>query len=430
MAARYYLILMLFCMALGQGVSAHGAEYIEVTAPGNQSIRLAVARPVPLSGQANAATAQELADIFAFDLTLAGPFTVMPAPATSADTGIRAGQFSFGQWQSAGADLLLKAGYIVTGTSLVVECRLYDVVKQRELTVKRFTGGTRDLRWMGHSISDEVLRVTTGRKGPFSGKIAFVSTATGNKEIYLMDYDGRNVQRLTKNRAINLTPDFSPSGRELIYTSYQRGTPDLYRRDIASGVETRLTSNRSTNIGGAWSPDGTSIALSMSISGNAELYLLSRDGKQLSRLTTAPAIDISPAWAPDGRKLAFVSDRLGKPQVFIMNSDGSEVRRLTTNGSYNVSPRWSPMGDRIIYCRQTGEGFQIFAINPDGTGDMQLTFAGSNEHPRWSPDGRFITFSSTRSGKSAIYVMRADGSGQTEIMRGTSNNTHPAWSAN
>jgi len=429
MIQRLWLIVSLLFILVSLGSRAR-AEYLEVTAPGKQTVRLAIARPVALGGQAQAVTAQELADIFAFDLTLAGPFTVLPAPPADSSTGIRAGEFSYNQWQAAGADLLLKTGYSISGTDLVVECRLYDVVKQRELTVKRFTGAARDLRWIAHSFSDEVLRVVTGKKGPFTGKIAFVSTATGNKEIYLMDYDGRNVQRLTKNKAINLTPDFSPSGRELIYTSYQKGTPDLYRRDIASGVETRLTSNRSTNIGGAWSPDGNSIALSMSNSGNAEIYLLNRDGKQLSRQTNSPAIDISPAWSPDGRQLAFVSDRLGKPQVFIMNSDGNGVHRLTTNGAYNVSPRWSPNGDRIVYCRQLGDGFQVFAINPDGSGDVQLTFAGSNEHPRWAPDGRFITFSSTRSGKSAIYVMRADGTGQTEIMRSTSSNSHPAWSAN
>ena len=425
---RIFAVLVVILALSGIVTAPAGANYLEVTAPGNQTIRLAVARPVPLGGPSLATTAQELADVFAFDLTLAGPFTVLPAPPADNGTGVRSGEFAFGPWQAAGADLLLKAGYSVSGTTLVVECRLFDVVKQRELTVKRFTGNTRDLRWMAHSISDEILRVVTGRKGPFTGKIAFVSTATGTKEIYLMDYDGRNVQRLTKNQSINLTPDFSPSGRELIYTSYQKGTPDLYRRDIPSGVESRLTANRGTNIGGTWAPDGNSIAVSMSQSGNAEIYLLNRDGKQLQKLTNSPAIDISPTWSPDGKQLAFVSDRFGKPQVFVMNSNGNDVRRLTTNGAYNVSPRWSPNGDRIAYCRQTAEGFQIFAINPDGSNDIQLTFAGSNEHPRWSPDGRFITFSSNRSGKMALYVMRADGRSQTEVMRSTSNNTHPVWS--
>ena len=190
----------------------------------------------------------------------------------------------------------------------------------------------------------------------------------------------------------------------------------------------------------AISPDGTRVAWSQAVhdssgvaTGDSAIYVADVASPAARRRITAGSegnnyAERDVAWSPDGKQLAFVSDRLGKPQIFIMTPDGQNLRRLTTNGAYNVSPRWSPNGDRIVYARQTAEGFQIFAINPDGSGDAQLTFAGSNEHPRWSPDGRFITFSSNRSGKSAIYVMRADGSGQTEVMRGTSNNTHPAWS--
>ena len=133
----------------------------------------------------------------------------------------------------------------------MLECRLYDVAKETELTAKRYTGEMKDLRRMGHAFSDEVMRAITGQNGPFTGKISFVSTMTGNKEIYLMDYDGFNVQRLTGNRSINLNPDFSLSGREIIYTSYKGGNPDLYRRELFTGTEARLSSSRGLNFGGA-----------------------------------------------------------------------------------------------------------------------------------------------------------------------------------
>jgi WD40 repeat protein len=104
------------------------------------------------------------------------------------------------------------------------------------------------------------VRAVTGEKGPFSGKVAFVSTLTGNKEVYLMDYDGFNARRLTGNRAINLNPDFSPSGKEIIYTSYKAGNPDLYRRELFTGAEARISASRGINIGGAWAPDGNRLA--------------------------------------------------------------------------------------------------------------------------------------------------------------------------
>ncbi|WP_243372324.1 Tol-Pal system beta propeller repeat protein TolB [Geotalea sp. SG265] len=414
---------MLLCLPC----SIMADDYLEITAPGNRQPQLAIARPIPLSGSANTELAKAIADILAFDLTLSGKFTIMPSPPAETKTGIRSGEFDLAPWQTAGANLLVKSGYIDNGQTVTMEFRFFDVSRGKELAVKRYTGKRADHRKIAHMFSNDILRSVTGEAGPFTGKTAFVSTASGTKEIYLMDYDGYNVQRLTKNGSINLNPDFSPSGKELIYTSYKRRNPDLYRRELLSGSEARISSHPGINVTGAWSPDGSRIALAMSKDGNSEIYTISKDGKNPARLTHNPAIDVSPAWSPDGSRIAFVSDRLGKPQIFIMNVDGSHVTRLTTSGAYNVSPRWSPKGNTIAYCRQEG-GFQIHVINVDGSNDIQLTNAGSNEHPRWSPDGRFITFSSTRGGKEGIYVMRSDGTGQVRVSRGNNADSHPTWS--
>lgn len=426
---RYIAIIGILaaCALLSPQLLHSRQEYREVTASGAHQLTLAVDIPRRLGGEENSAAAGETAEVLRFDMTLAGPFTVAAPPAAATATGIRPGEFDFTPWRGAGVDLIVKSGYTLAGDSLTMEFRLYDVNQGKELLAKRYAGRRKDLRKIAHTFSDDTMESLTGERGPFTGKIALVSTRTGNKELFLMDYDGHNVQQLTRNGSINLNPDFSPAGREIIYTSYRRNNPDLYRRELSTGAEVAVSAHRGINVTGAWSPDGKWIALALSRDGNSEIYAVSRDGKQLKRLTNNAAIDVSPTWSPDGRRIAFVSDRLGKPQVFITNADGSDVRRLTTSGSYNVSPRWSPKGDRIVYCRQEG-GFQIYAITPDGVDDTRLTTDGSNEHPRWSPDGRFITFSSTREGGEAIYVMRTDGSGQTRVSRGKGKDSHPSWS--
>jgi TolB protein len=421
------MLLLLFQLVPPVAQAKQG--YLEVTAPGSRQVQLAIAPPVVVSPEIAKEIPRQLIDVFTFDLTLAGPFTVSAPAPPEGKKGIKPGDFDFAPWVAVGAELLLKTSCTFAAGTLTVEGRLYDVASKRELLAKRFTGPTREVRWMAHAIVDEIMLVVTGEKGPFTGKVAFVTKASGNKEVALMDYDGHNVQKITNNGSINLNPDFSPSGREIIYTSYKKGNPELYRRELYTGTEARISSRKGINITGAFAPDGNRIALALSKDGNTELYLISKDGQELARLTSNPAIDLSPAWSPDGAMLAFVSDRLGKPQVFTMNSDGQNVRRLTTSGAYNVAPRWSPKGGRILYCRQGGGGFQIFAINPDGSNDTQLTWDGSNEHPRWSPDGRFVVFSSTRDGREALYVMRADGSGQTRISRGGGSDSHPTWTA-
>ena len=394
-----------------QQLSRATDSYIDVVAPAGRKLQLFIEPAKALSGPAVPELGRELGELFAFDLGLAGPFKVSKPEAGA-----------------AGADLVLKTSYAVNGTGLTLECRIFDAVLNRELTAKRYTGTLKELRRMGHAFSDDVLRARTGEKGPFTGKIAYVTKISGNKEISIMDYDGRNPQRITNNGSINLNPDFGLAGKEIIYTSYKKGNPDLYQRKLFTGVESRISARSGLNAMGAYSPDGSRIAMIMTKGGNSEVYLISREGKELARLTRNPAIDVSPAWSPDGTKLAFVSDRLGKPQVFTMNADGANVRRLTSKGSYNVTPRWSPQGDRIVYARQAGKGFQIYAINPDGSQDVRLTTLGSNEHPRWSPDGRFIVFSSTRDRGEAIYLMHADGSTQTRVSQSKSVDSHPTWS--
>lgn len=417
---------MIFAILLLPSMLFGAQDYLEVTASMDHQLRLAIAPSVNLGGAAAGDIPGEVSDVLKFDLTLTGRYAVMELPSSAAG-GIRAGEFDFAPWQAVNAELLIKSGYTLQGNELVMEFRLYDVGNSRQMLAKRYSGKRKDLRRMAHTFADDMLLLMTKERGPFTGKTVFVSKRSGNKEIYLMDYDGHNVQKLTSNRSININPDFSPNGREILYTSYKHGNPDLYRREIYTGAEARISSSPGINVTGAWSPDGGRIALSLSKDGNSEIYTIGKGGGSATRLTRNSAIDISPSWSPDGSRIAFVSDRLGKPQIFVMRSDGSDVRRLTTSGAYNVTPSWSPKGDRILYCRQQG-GFQIHSIAPDGSGDTQLTTEGSNEHPRWSPDGRFITFSSTRSGGTAIYVMRADGTGQTKVSRGPNSDNHPTWS--
>lgn len=422
---KRFLFTIILCLIPALLHSQEG--YREVTASGAHKLTLTVDTPLRMGGSDDAKVAHETAETLQFDMVLAGPFTVTAPPASAAAAGIRPGEFDFSPWRGAGVDLLIKSGYTVSGNSMTMEFRLYNITQGKEILAKRYSGRPSDVRRIAHTFSDDVMEALTGERGPFTGKIAFVSTRAGAKAIFLMDYDGHNVQQLTKNGSINLNPDFSPNGREIIFTSYRLGNPDLFRRELFTGAEARISSHRGINATGAWAPNGKSIALTLSKDGNSEIYTIGPDGKDARRLTNTAAIEVSPAWSPDGRQIVFVSDRFGKPQLFIMNSDGTGVRRLTTNGSYNVSPRWSPKGDRIVYSRLEG-GFQIYSISPDGSNDTRLTSDGSNEHPRWSPDGRFITFSSTRDGTEGIYVMRADGSGQTRVSSGRARDTHPTWS--
>jgi len=424
---KLLLTLMAVLLVTIPAFAAPQNGYIEVTAPGNRLLKLAVEAPHTADAAPSAATAREIGEVIAFDMNMSGKVSADSRESIPLPGSITFGATDFVPWMAGGYDLLVRSEYSLSGDNLTLEFRLYDVLNRKLMTSRRFLGKLKELRRFAHTFSDEIMLTLSGEKGCFTTRIAHVSTQTGNKEIVLMDWDGYNQLQVTRNGSINLNPDFSPDGSELIYTSYKRGNPDLYKWSSAGG-ELLLSHRKGLNITGAWSPDGSRIALALSKDGDAEIYTIARDGGNPVRLTVGPSLEVSPVWSPDGAKIAFVSDRLGKPQIFVMDANGGNVRRLTTAGGYNVNPRWSPKGDRIAYARMQGGGFQIYAINADGSGDTQLTSDGSNENPAWSPDGRFIAFSSRRAGSEAIYVMRADGSGQTRVSKSKGRATQPAWS--
>ncbi|MFZ4854926.1 MAG: Tol-Pal system beta propeller repeat protein TolB [Desulfuromonadaceae bacterium] len=424
---KIWLLVILF--AALPAVTSAQSDYIEVNAPGNRQLKLAVEPALSPDGSPTSEAARQSSEVIANDMNMSGVVMAESRVLQPVAGSVSLVDTNYAPWLTAGCDMLVRSELSLKGDQLTVEFRLFDVINRKMITAKRYLGKAKELRRFSHSFADEILRALTGEKGVFTTRIAYVSSQSGNKEIYVMDWDGYNPLPLTKNGSINLNPDFSPDGREIIFTSYKRRNPDLYRRALSSPVEVPLSNRKGLNITGSWSPDGSKIALALSKDGDSEIYTIEKDGSRPTRLTANPALDLYPAWSPDGTQIAFVSDRLGKPQIFVMKASGGEARRLTTTGGYNVNPRWSPKGDKIAYSRMTNGGFHIFTIAADGSSESQLTTEGSNENPAWSADGRFICFSSVRAGGNGVYVMRADGSGQKKVTQAKGTYFQPAWSA-
>ena len=402
---------------------------IEVSAPGQQVISLAITRLLPM-GASRSNVAQEFQSVLKSDLEMSGLFRFVNSAAFLSDADqltLESAQVDFEQWRMLGSEAVVKGGYSLENGRLLVEARLFDTVRQKMITGQRYTGSPEDIRLMAHAFADQILQALTGQLGAFRGKIAYISDQTGFKELYMMNVDGTGVVQLTNHRSLVINPDFSPNGTDILFTSYRSGNPDLIRLNLASRQETRVSSRRGLNISGRFSPNGNEVALTMSEQNGSDIYVVSGGGSR--RLTSTWGIDVDPSWSPDGSRLVFVSDRMGSPQLFVMNASGAGERRLTTRGRYNVTPAWSPVGDRIAFSRMEQGRFDIYTILPDGSDERRLTFgAGNKEHPRWSPDGRFLVFSSDLGGKKALYVMRSDGGGLRRLSGGGGNCIHPAWS--
>ena len=164
--------------------------------------------------------------------------------------------------------------------------------------------------------------------------------------ITVMDADGKD-KRLLKN-ARGLHPSWSPDGKRIVYTTGQ-----LYVIDAEGGNPKRLTKDFVHKRLPSWSPDGRSIAYD----GNSMIWVVDSDGKNPRQLTEH-VTEEHPTWSPDSESIAFHS--FGRDPGFIAIYS-VEVTDVAVDAlqrdpdSSNVDPDWhypgglsvSPEGSRI-----------------------------------------------------------------------------------
>jgi len=283
--------------------------------------------------------------------------------------------------------------YIVSGriSGNVLEGILLDRTKKEELIHKTFAGG--DIRQSSHLFSDSILEALTGVKGFANCKIAFISSDTGFKELYLMDMDGASLQRLTSDKTISAHPRWSHDRTMIAYTSYKSGYPDVYLIKLSKHSRVRFAFFPGVNSGASFSPDDKNLALTLSKDGNPEIYIMSIEGGTPRQLTRNRATNTSPCWSPDGSQIVYTSDERGSIQLFIIPSEGGTPRRLITGNTYSSEPDWSRDGKKIAFSARIGGQFQIGVYDLNKQEASILTTQGG-EDPSWTPNSRHLVYES------------------------------------
>ena len=204
---------------------------------------------------------------------------------------------------------------------------------------------------------------------PDGKRIAFESNRDGHfnmpgglpaYEIYVMDADGGNQQNLTNDPNSDWSPSWSPDGKRIVFNSNRDGNRDgnrnnheIYVMDADGGNQQRLTDNDFYDTHPSWSPDGERIAFMSRRDGHfigedglsSEIYVMDADGNNQRRLTNNRVYDGSPSWSSDGKRIVFSSDR-DRPgqfifEVYVMDANGGNLQNLTNNPHHtDGSPAW------------------------------------------------------------------------------------------
>lgn len=295
------------------------------------------------------------------------------------------------------------------------------------------------VRRHAHEMADTIVEATTGEKGIAQSRFAMVfqsgkkPTGQAIQDLYICDYDGQNLKRITRDGSPIVGPRWGTDGRSLYFTSYRLGYATVFKADVKTGAVERLANFKGLSTGAVPSPkDPNQLAIILSHQGNPELYLMDARTRRLTRLTnTKLAAEASPCWSPDGRRICYVSDASGSPQLYIVDVQTARSRRLTLKGGENVQPDWSKNG--IVFATRRGAPYRIAVMDPE-RGEASLRYLTpvneQYESPSWAPDGRHVVASRKQGRETSIWVLDAaeKGAAPYKPFSGKGSWLNPAWS--
>jgi Tol biopolymer transport system component/DNA-binding winged helix-turn-helix (wHTH) protein len=140
-----------------------------------------------------------------------------------------------------------------------------------------------------------------------------------------------------------MTPQFSPDGRQIAFQSNRSGNPEIWLADAEGSNAVRLTDFNGPLTGGpSWCADGRRLAFDSRASGVSAIYVIDVQERVARRVDTPQTNLALPVWSADCRWL-LASD--GREALYRVPAGGGEARRFTPLRSYQAAI----VGDRVIF---------------------------------------------------------------------------------
>jgi Tol biopolymer transport system component len=224
----------------------------------------------------------------------------------------------------------------------------------KNLNIKKVSGGRTTVQ---RTFNRDVMDMSYSPDGKF---IAFTERKGGNDNIYMINAtEGVAVQQLVSSSASELSPSFTPDGKNLFFAKAESSGYFVWSLNIESSLLTQYTEGFTPNL----TPTGNNIVVTRNSKqgGRGEIWMIDLDRGTETLLLSDPVKGYSsPRISPDGKKIVCVGNTekdKTKPEnldIFLVNTDGSKLTQLTFHGGHDVSPVWSEDGKSIFFISQRG----------------------------------------------------------------------------
>ena len=228
---------------------------------------------------------------------------------------------------------------------------------------------------------------------PDGKSLAFISTRTGNGDIYVLNLENGNLRRVTFDDANDQLDAWSRDGNWLYFSSNSKdiaGMNDIFRVPAIGGTPMQISADRYTSeFGTAVAADGSITFSTRGISSGQwwrkgrshidETEIWRKTGDAYEELTARGAKQLWAMETADGAKLFYVSDRSGAQNIWTQTGK-TAAKQLTKFTDGRVL--WANMSDdgkQIVFERN----FRIWSMNTDGgrAAEMPITLRGASSTP-------------------------------------------------
>ena len=260
---------------------------------------------------------------------------------------------------------------------------------------------------------------------PDGARLAFISTRTGNGDIYVLTLASGNLKRITFDDVADQLDAWSRDGKWLYLSSGSKdvnGMNDLFRVSVDGGTPMAISADRFTQE--YWSTPSPTEANVLAFTGRgrtvtdwwrnghshideSQIWTVRFGGgdPHYEQITKDEARSAWPMWSGDGRTIYYVAHRGGAENVWAKPVGGGEAKPVTSFKSGRVVwPSISYDGKQIVFER--GMGLWTLDVASGAAKEIPITLRGAStatgvEHQTLTqgftslalaPDGKKVAF--------------------------------------
>lgn len=299
--------------------------------------------------------------------------------------------------------------------------------------------------WAIKTDTGKIRQITFGNQSdtnpkwsPNGKKIAFTSNRGGSTQLYVLNFNGGEAEKMTDVKGAIGYFEWSPDGKKIAFNLQRKSKTAIAQEQDAKKKELGIVARHYTKTSYKFDGMGYKSDTHWGIS------ILTVKNKKVHHLTKGKKHDENhPTWSPDGKFIAYTSNvsedehlAVSEMDLFIINTKTKKKQKINTQIGQLELPSWSPDGKWIAYFAKDGlewyKNNNLWRVKADGSSkaenltkqyDLNLDTYTVNDtmgaphrsSPVWSSDSESISYQVARHGRASIHRLQLSDKSMTAV---------------